>query len=70
MLPSDDATAPDPAPVRWTVSVADIFPNVALTEIAAFIVTVHAPVPLHPPPDQPLNVEPADGLAVSVTAVP
>jgi hypothetical protein len=31
---------------------------------------VHVPVPVHPPPDQPANVEPELGVAVSVTAVP
>ena len=37
---------------------------------AALIVTTHVPVPLHPAPLQPLNTEPADGLAVRVTIVP
>ena len=32
--------------------------------------TVHAPVPVQPPPLQPLNVEPVAGVAVKVTAVP
>jgi hypothetical protein len=31
---------------------------------------VQVPVPLQPPPLQPLNVEPAAGVAVKVTAVP
>ena len=44
--------------------------NVAVTVVAAVTVTVHAPVPLHPPPLQPANVEPAAAAAVSVTAVP
>lgn len=43
--------------------------NVAVTEAAAVTVRLHAPVPLHPP-DQPANVEPALGAALSVTAVP
>ena len=30
----------------------------------------HVPVPEHPPPDQPVKTEPADGVAVSVTCVP
>src|SRR5205823_3595817 len=33
-------------------------------------VTTHAPVPEQPPPLQPLKVEPAAGVAVSVTVVP
>jgi hypothetical protein len=41
-----------------------------VTVIAAVIVVVHVPVPLQPPPDQPLKVEPAVGVAVSVTEVP
>ena len=36
---------------------------------AAVMVAVHAPVPVHPPPLQPLKVEPVAGAAVSVTAV-
>jgi hypothetical protein len=34
------------------------------------MVTLHVPVPEHPPPLQPLNVEPPAALAVSVTTVP
>src|SRR6266704_739182 len=44
--------------------------NVAVTVVAALRVTVQAPGPEHPPPLQPLKVEPAAGAAVSVTAVP
>ena len=44
--------------------------NVAVTVVAAEIVTVQAPVPEQPPPLQPPKVEPAAGAAVSVTAVP
>ena len=44
--------------------------NVAVTLTALFMVTVHVPVPEHPPPDQPVNVEPAAGTGVSVTGVP
>ena len=32
--------------------------------------TVHVPVPEHPPPDQPLKLEPEAGVAVTVTVVP
>jgi hypothetical protein len=49
-----------------TVAVA----NVAVTVCALVTLTVHAPVPPHPPPLQPWNTFPAAGLAVSVTAVP
>jgi len=42
---------------------------VAVTPRAALIVTVQAPVP-EQSPDQPVKVEPADGVGVSVTDVP
>lgn len=41
----------------------------ALTDCAAFIVTLHEPVPLHAPL-HPENVEPRAGVAVSVTVDP
>jgi hypothetical protein len=41
-----------------------------VTDFAAFIETVQAAVPEHPPPLQPENVDPVDGAAVSVTDVP
>ena len=34
------------------------------------IVTKHAPVPEHPPPDQPVKIDPGDGVAVKVTGTP
>ena len=34
------------------------------------MVTEHVPVPLQPPPDQPVNVPPLPGVAVRVTTVP
>jgi hypothetical protein len=43
---------------------------VAVTDVAALIVRLHVPVPVQPPPLQPVNVEPAAGVAVKVTAVP
>jgi hypothetical protein len=43
--------------------------NVAVTEALADAIRLHVPVPLQAP-DQPANVEPAFGVAVSVTAVP
>jgi hypothetical protein len=39
-------------------------------EVAAVTETVQVPVPEHPPPLQPVNVEPVAGVAVSVTEVP
>jgi hypothetical protein len=44
--------------------------NVAATEVGLLIVTVHVLVPLQPPPDQPVKVEPFAGCAISVTGVP
>ena len=38
--------------------------------MAWFIVTAQVPVPVQPPPLQPVKVEPAAGVAVKVTAVP
>jgi len=32
--------------------------------------TVQVPVPTHPPPVQPVKVDPAAGVAVNVTSVP
>jgi len=43
--------------------------NVAVTEASLVNVTLQVPVPVHAP-DQPANVEPALGAAVSVTAAP
>ena len=38
--------------------------------VAALSVTVQVPVPVQPPPLQPVKVEPAAGAAVKVMAVP
>ena len=61
-------TVPVPVPARVTVSAKLCGVNVAVTVVAAVTVTVHGPVPEHPPPLQPVNVEPVAGVAVSVTA--
>jgi hypothetical protein len=62
-------TVPGPVlcTVSWTVGGATL--NVAVTEVLAVRVTAHVPVPLQAP-DQPANVEPVLGVAVSVTGVP
>jgi len=65
-------TVPAPVPASLTVS-AKLFVvllNVAVTAVAAVTVTTQVPVPEHPPPVQPANVEPSAADAVSVTAVP
>jgi hypothetical protein len=65
-------TVPLPVPDFVTVSAKEVVGNVnvAVTEVAALIVTVHVPVPAQPPPLQPVNVDPAAGAAVRVTTVP
>src|SRR5258705_6177138 len=42
----------------------------AVTDCAPLIVTVQVPVPEQPLPLQPVKVDPAAGVAVSVTTVP
>jgi hypothetical protein len=43
--------------------------NVAVTDLAALIVTIQLPVPVHAPL-QPVNVDVPSGAAVKVTTVP
>jgi len=63
-------TVPVPVPALFTVSAKDDCTKLAVTEVAAFTVTVQVPVPVHPPPLQPVKVEPAAAAAVNVTDVP
>jgi hypothetical protein len=63
-------TVPVPVPARLTVSANVCGVNVAVTAVAAVRVTTQLPVPLQPPPLQPVNADPALGVAVSVTTVP
>ena len=63
-------TVPLPVPALLTVSAKVGRLKVAVTVVAAETVTVQAPVPEHPPPLQPVKVEPAAAVAVRVTAVP
>jgi hypothetical protein len=51
------------------VGVAEVS-KVAVTVTDPFPVSVHAAVPLQPPPDQPRNVEPDEGVVATVTTVP
>ena len=62
-----DVTVPVPPPARTTMSVVGVVVKLAVTVVAAAIVTVHGPVPAQPPPDQPANVEPVSAAAVSAT---
>jgi hypothetical protein len=66
-------TVPPPLPARTTVRVsggAGERVNVAVTVVSEPSVSWQVPVPEQPPPDQSVNVEPAAGVAVSVTTVP
>ncbi len=63
-----EATVPDPFPVFFTVNVL-VSAKVAVTDCAALIVTLQAAVPEHAP-DQPVNFEPAEAVAVNVTDAP
>jgi hypothetical protein len=65
-----EVTTPVPDPALLTVRVRWMSVNVAVTVVAVLTVTTHMPVPLHPPPDQPVNVEPVLADAVNVTLVP
>jgi hypothetical protein len=67
-------TVPAPAPAKTTVSGSLLGggsgpPKVAVTELAALMVTLQLVVPVHAP-DHPVNVSLVMGAAVSVTAVP
>lgn len=65
-------TVPAPVPPFVTVSTKVVTAglNVAVTDSAALSVTVHVPVPVHPAPLQPPNVEPEFSAAVSTTWEP
>ena len=62
-------TVPAPLPVFVTVKVY-CGVNVAATDLAALIVTLHVPVLFAHAPDQPVKTEPDAAVAVNVTAVP
>ena len=63
-----EATVPEPVPVLVTFKVLRSA-KLAVTDLAALIVTLQTPVPEHAP-DQPTNFEPTDGVAVNVTLAP
>src|SRR3989442_1401668 len=63
-------TVPFRVPAGVTVRARVCTVNVAVTVVAAESVTLQVPVPEQPPRVQPVKVEPAAGVAVSVTAVP
>ena len=69
--PTLEVTAP--APLTPTVSAnvpVGAAAKLAVTPAFAFMAIWQVPLPLHPPPLQPVNCWPASGTAVSVTDVP
>lgn len=62
-------TVPVPRPAKVTVTLAGGSVKDAPTVVFAFRTTLQVPFPEHAP-DQPLNVAPAAGVAVSATLVP
>jgi hypothetical protein len=65
-----DVTVPAPLPAFVTASRCVLRVNIAVTIIGAETLTVHGPVPVQPPPDQPVNVEPVAAVAVNVSDPP
>jgi len=61
-------TLPVPEPLKTTVSTGEVL-KFAITEVFCISVTLHTPVPLHPP-DHPAKNEFAAGDALSATWVP
>jgi len=68
--PSLELTVPLPAPAVFTVSVKRCTSKVAVTDLAALIVTVQVIAATVSHPLQPPKMNPLPGLAVSVTVVP
>src|SRR6266702_3468005 len=64
-----EVTVPLPVPAFTIVRVKGWTLKMAVTVRAWVTLTVHVPVPLHPSPLQPANVEPLSAVAVSVTLV-
>ncbi len=60
-------TLPVPGPAFVIVTVCFTSVNVAVTVVAAASVTSHVVATPEHAPDQPVNVEPSSGVAVSVT---
>jgi hypothetical protein len=65
-----DVTVPVPLPARTIVREFCGGAKVAVTVVAADIVTVQVLVPEQPPPDQPANTDPVAAVAVKTTLAP
>lgn len=65
-----EVTVPEPVPDFETASAVALEVKVAVTLLAAVIETVQVPVPEQPSPDHPLNTDPTEAAALSVTEVP
>ena len=62
-------TLPNPLPGLVTIRAYVFRVKVAVTDLAALMLTVQVPVPEHPSPNQPVKVEPVEAAAVRVTEV-
>jgi hypothetical protein len=65
----DEVTVPSPVPVLATFNPFWTTLKLAVTELAAFMVTVHGPIPLHAPV-HPVNVDAPSAAGVRVTMAP
>lgn len=69
MPEGNEVTVPLPVPLLLTLKVYGPA-KVAVTVLSESIVTVQEPVPEHPPPDQPVKVEPDAGVAARIAVAP
>jgi len=68
--PSFELTVPVPVPAVLTVSVKRCTSKVAVTNLDALMVTVQVVSRTVSHPVEPAKIDPASGVAVSVTLVP
>ena len=66
----NEVTLPVPIPLLVTLKERAIRVKVAVTDVAASMLTVQVPVPGQEATDQPAKVELTSGAAVNVTTVP
>ena len=71
MIPAGtDVTVPEPVPALMTDTAYLLRVKVGVTVVASLRLTTHVPVPVHPPPDQPVKLDPVAAAAVRVMVVP